>query len=75
MAFIIDKEALKSALIIFWHGDLERRNFYCRIKLSKEDRYKTISLHRADRESARAYGNRIVVWFSVFPLRVIVCRQ
>ena len=53
MAFIIDKEVLKSGLIIFRRGDVEHRNFYCRIKLPKEDRYKTISLHTADRESAR----------------------
>lgn len=53
MAFITDKEVLKSGLIIFRRGDVEHRNFYCRIKLPKEDRYKTISLHTADRESAR----------------------
>ena len=54
MAFITDKEELKSGLIIFRRGDVAHRNFYCRIKLPKEDRYKTISLHTADRESARA---------------------
>ena len=53
MAFITDKEELKSGLIIFRRGDVAHRNFYCRIKLPKEDRYKTISLHTADRESAR----------------------
>jgi hypothetical protein len=53
VAFIIDKEVLKTGLIIFRRGDVEHRNFYCRIKLPKEDRYKTISLHTADRESAR----------------------
>jgi len=53
VAFIIDKEMLKTGLIIFRRGDVEHRNFYCRIKLPKEDRYKTISLHTADRESAR----------------------
>ncbi len=53
MAFIIDKEALKTGLIIFRRGDVEHRNFCCRIKLPKEDRYKTISLHTADRESVR----------------------
>ena len=53
MAFIIHKEVLKSGLIIFRRGGVEHRNFYCRIKLPKEDRYKTISLHTADRESAR----------------------
>jgi integrase len=53
MAFIVDKEVLKSGLIIFRRGDVEHRNFYCRIKPPKEDRYKTISLHTADRELAR----------------------
>jgi integrase len=53
MAFITDKEQLKSGLIIFRRGDVAHRNFYCRIKLPKEDRYKTIALRTADRESAR----------------------
>jgi hypothetical protein len=53
MAFISDKEELKSGLIIFRRGDVAHRNFYCRIKLPKEVRYKTISLLTADRESAR----------------------
>jgi integrase len=53
MAFIIDKEALKSGLIIFRRGDVVHRNFYCRIKLPKEDRYKTIALGTSDRETAR----------------------
>lgn len=45
MAFVIDKEELKPGLIIFRRGDVAHNNFYCRIKLPKEDRYKTISLH------------------------------
>ena len=53
MAFIIDKEELKAGLILFRRGDVAHRNFYCRIKLPKEDRYRTISLNTADRESAR----------------------
>jgi integrase len=52
MAFITDKEKLKSGLIIFRRGDVTHRNFYCRIKLPKEDRYKTIALGTADRQSA-----------------------
>jgi hypothetical protein len=35
MAFTIDKEVLKTGLIIFRRGDVEHRNFYCRIKLPK----------------------------------------
>lgn len=53
MAFIIDKEELKSGLIIFRRGDVDHRNFYCRIKLPKADRYKTISLKTADVNEAR----------------------
>lgn len=53
MAFIIDKEELKSGLIIFRRGDVDHRNFYCRIKLPKADRYKTISLKTADLHEAR----------------------
>jgi integrase len=53
MAFIIEKEALKSGLSIFRRGDVVHRNFYCRIKLPKEDRYKTITLGTSDREAAR----------------------
>lgn len=52
MAFITDKEKLKSGLIIFRRGDVAHSNFYCRIKLPKEDRYKTIALGTADRQSA-----------------------
>ena len=52
MAFITDKEKLKSGLIIFRRGDVAHRNFYCRVKLPKVDRYKTIALGTADRQSA-----------------------
>ena len=53
MAFITDKEELKPGLVIFRRGDVAHRNFYCRIKLPKEDRYKTVSLRTTDRETAR----------------------
>ncbi len=53
MAFIIDKEELKPGLIIFRRGDVEHKNFYCRIKLPKADRYKTISLRTSDIHQAR----------------------
>ena len=83
MAFIIDKEELKSGLIIFRRGDVEHRNFYCRIKLPKEDRDKTISLHTADRESARdrAFDQDADIRFrvkhdvAVFPLFDSDCRS
>ena len=53
MAFITDKEELKPGLIIFRRGDVTHRNFYCRVKLPKDDRYKTIALGTPDREAAR----------------------
>ena len=48
MAFITDKEELKPGLIIFRRGDVTHRNFYCRVKLPKDDRYKTIALGTPD---------------------------
>lgn len=54
MTFIIDKEELKPGLIIFRRGDVDHRNFYCRIKLPKADRYKTVSLKTADLHDARS---------------------
>jgi hypothetical protein len=53
MAFITDKEELKSGLIIFRRGDVTHRNFYCRVKMPKDDRYKTIALGTSNPESAR----------------------
>ena len=53
MAFITDKEELKPGLIIFRRGDVTHRNFYCRVKLPKDDRYKTIALGTPDPEAAR----------------------
>jgi integrase len=46
------RRSSKSGLIIFRRGDVAHRNFYCRIKLPKEDRYKTIALGTADRQTA-----------------------
>ena len=34
-------------------GDVDHRNYYCRIKLPKADRYKTVSLKTAILEKAR----------------------
>ena len=53
MAFIIDKEELKPGLIIFRRADVAHRNWYCRIKLPRADRYKTFSLKTANIEAAR----------------------
>lgn len=54
MAFITDKEELKPGLIIFHRTDVKHRDWYCRVKLPKADRYKTISLKTADKTEARA---------------------
>ena len=53
MAFVTDKEELKPGLIIFRRADVDHRNWYCRIKLPKADRYKTISLKTSDIGVAR----------------------
>jgi hypothetical protein len=53
MAFVTDKEELKPGLIIFRRGDVDHRNWYCRIKLPKADRYKTVAPKTSDKESAR----------------------
>ena len=52
MAFVTDKEELKPGLIIFRRGDVDHRKWYCRIKLPKADRYKTISLKTSDKTAA-----------------------
>lgn len=44
MAFVTDKEGLKPGLIIFRRSDVQHRNWYCRVKVPKADRYKTVSL-------------------------------
>lgn len=53
MAFVTDKEELKPGLIIFRRGDLQRRDWYCRVRLPKATRYKTIALKTTDRTTAR----------------------
>lgn len=53
MRFIIDKEQVKKGLIIFRRGDVAHNEFYCRVRIKNEDRYKTISLHTSDRQTAR----------------------
>lgn len=53
MAFVTDKEELKPGLIIFRRADVQHRNWYCRIKVPKADRYKTVSLKTDDLNAAR----------------------
>ena len=53
MAFLLDAQELKTGLVIFRRADVKHRNWYCRIKLPKADRYKTICLKTADIDAAR----------------------
>ena len=53
MKFITDKEQVKAGLIIFRRGDVGHGQFYCRVRIQNEDRYKTISLRTSDRQTAR----------------------
>jgi integrase len=57
MAFVTDKEEIKPGLIIFRRADVGHRNWYCRVKLPKADRYKTVSLKTADIGVARHLAN------------------
>lgn len=53
MPQMVDAEELKSGLTIFRRADVAHRNWYCRVKMPKEDRYKTVSLKTADVNAAR----------------------
>src|ERR1700744_3152 len=53
MAFVTDKSEIKPGLILFRRGDVDHRMWYCRMKIPKADRYKTISLKTTDMEVAR----------------------
>jgi integrase len=53
MKFITDKELVKAGLIIFRRGDVGHDQYYCRVRIQNEDRYKTISLRTSDRQTAR----------------------
>jgi hypothetical protein len=53
VAFVADKEEPKPGLIIFRRADVAHDNWCCRVKLSKQDRYKTGSLKTGGRTAAR----------------------
>ena len=53
MSFVTEKEELKPGLILFRRGDVDHRMWYCRMKMPKADRYKTVSLKTSDKEAAR----------------------
>jgi hypothetical protein len=50
---ITEKEELKPGLVLFRRGDVEHRMWYCRMKMPKADRYKTVSLKTTDISAAR----------------------
>jgi integrase len=54
MTFMIDTQELKPGLVIFRRSDVQHRNWYCRIKLPDEDRYKSVSLKTPIEGDARA---------------------
>ena len=53
MSYLTDVQELKTGLIIFRRADVKHRNWYCRVRVPKEDRYKTISLKTSDINEAR----------------------
>lgn len=53
MVFVIDAQELKPGLTLFRRGDVKHHNWYCRIKLPKEDKYKTVSLKTSNNQDAR----------------------
>jgi integrase len=67
MAFLIDTQELKPGLVIFRRADVKHRNWYCRIKLPREDRYKTVSLKTADIDAAKekAFDQDVDVRFRI----------
>ncbi len=58
MTFITDKEELSPGLIIFRRTDVAHQNWYCRVKLPKADRYKTVSLKTPNEADARKLAFR-----------------
>jgi integrase len=67
MSFLVDVQELKPGLIIFRRADVKHRNWYCRIKLPKQDRYKSVSLKTADIDAARerAFDQDVDVRFRI----------
>lgn len=53
MPFHIDAQELKKGLTLFRRSDVKHRNWYCRVKLPGEHRYKTVSLKTSDINVAR----------------------
>ena len=78
MGFLIDTQELKPGLIIFRRGDVKHRNWYCRVKLPKTDRYKSVSLKTADIDAAKekAFNDQATAAIRVLPdFKVATLRQ
>lgn len=53
MAFMTDVQELKPGLVIFRRTDVKHKNWYCRVRLPRQDRYKIISLKTPDIQEAQ----------------------
>ena len=53
VSFLTDVQELKTGRVIFRRADVKHRNWYRRVKVPKEDHYKTISLKTSDINEAR----------------------
>src|SRR5262249_464159 len=67
MPFLTDVHELKPGLIIFRRTDVQHQNWYCRVKVPNERRYKTLSLKTTDIRQAkeRAFYHDFDVLFRV----------
>jgi integrase len=48
MTFMLDRLVLKAGLVIYHRADVKHRNWYCRVRIRDQDRYKPISLKTSD---------------------------
>jgi integrase len=56
--FMVDVHKISDVAIIYRRTDVQHRNWYCRIKLPNQDRYKRISLKTASFEDAKRMAVR-----------------
>jgi hypothetical protein len=69
MAFVTDKAELKPGLVLFRRGDVDHRMWYCRMKIPKADRYKTVSLKMS---TPRDLGPHCRI--EAYPVRAVLSR-
>ena len=67
MSFMKDTKELKPGLVIFRRSDVQHDNFYCRVKLPNEDRYKFIALDtpNAGEASSKAFDQDAELRFKI----------